>query len=67
MLHEYGGGVGERQIAEALALPLAIAFALYAAIGARYDMKPTGPTYQDREVLAALAKTKGTKKPRRKK
>ena len=35
-------------------MPLAIAFALYAAIAARYDMKPAGPTYHDRELLKAL-------------
>lgn len=35
-------------------VPLAIAFALYAAIAARYDMQPAGPTYHDRELLKAL-------------
>lgn len=45
-------------IAYALHLPLGQAFALYAAISARYGNEPGGPTYADREVLRALESAK---------
>jgi len=35
-------------------VPLAVAFALFAAIDARYGNDPKGPTYVEREMLAAL-------------
>lgn len=40
-------------------MPLAQAFALYAAICARYDREPTGPTYEDQAMLAALRAASG--------
>lgn len=50
MMHEYGW-----HLEYALwRVPLATAFALYAAIDARYGNDPKGPTYLEREMLAAL-------------
>jgi hypothetical protein len=34
--------------------PLAIAFALYAAVSARYEASPAGPSYAEQDMLAAL-------------
>ena len=35
-------------------VPLPQAFALYTAICARYDLKPKGPDYVEREMIDAL-------------
>ncbi len=51
LLHEYGGF----KFMDALHLQLARAFALYAAIAARYDHAPAGPTYEEAALLAELA------------
>lgn len=48
-MHEYGWS-----ITEAMSTPLIQAFALYAAINARYGNEPKGPTYLDREIQAIL-------------
>ena len=50
LLHEYGG-LG---LVDVLRLHLARAFALYAAIAARYGHAPAGPTYEEAELLAGL-------------
>lgn len=50
MMHEYGW----RLDYTLWRVPLATAFALYAAIDARYGNDPKGPTYADREVIEAL-------------
>lgn len=50
LLHEYGWTL-EYLLWQ---VRLAVAFALYAAIAARYGNKPAGPTYLDREILEAL-------------
>jgi hypothetical protein len=39
---------------DVLHLHLARAFALYAAIAARYDVEPSGPTYEEQAMLAEL-------------
>ncbi|WP_157837064.1 hypothetical protein [Geminisphaera colitermitum] len=41
----------------ALDFPLAQAFALYAAISARYGNKPKGPTYVEKAQIAQLTQT----------
>lgn len=38
-------------------VPLPQAFALYTAVCARYDLKPKGPDYVEREMIEALLKT----------
>lgn len=48
-MHEYGW-----KIEYALQVPLAQAFAFYAATSARYGVEPTGPTYVERAMLDAL-------------
>jgi hypothetical protein len=49
-MSEYGWKVGYT-----LRRPLGQAFALYAAISARYGNEPKGPTYADRALLDAIA------------
>lgn len=49
MLSEYGGTVEYW-----MGRPFAQAFALYAAISARYGAKPGGPTYADRAIARAM-------------
>lgn len=49
-MHEYGWSL-QYCLWE---LPLAQAYALYAAIDARYGNEPKGPTYADQEVIRAL-------------
>ena len=50
LLHEYGGF----KFMDALHFHLARAFALYAAVAARYDQAPAGPTYEEAALLAEL-------------
>lgn len=57
MLHEYGSGFSPRAIEEALAVPLRQAFALFAAVRARYGHK--GFTYRDAELIRAIANAGG--------
>jgi len=45
-------------------LPLQQAFIAYAAICTRYDLKPSGPTYVEMEMLKAFDATEP--KPKRK-
>ena len=47
-------------------LALQQAFILYAAICARYDLKPKGPTYVELEILAALNRAQPQPKGKRK-
>jgi hypothetical protein len=48
-------------------VPLPQAFALYTAICARYDLKPKGPDYVEREMIEALNKLEARLNPPRKK
>jgi len=48
-MHEYGW-----TISHTLAVPLAQAFALYAAIAVRYGNDFAGPSYFERQLLAAV-------------
>ena len=48
-MHEYGWS-----IEYTLEISLAQGYALYAAIDARYGNDPKGPTYRDREIIAAI-------------
>ncbi len=48
-MHEYGWTIDH-----AMNVPLAQAFALYAAIDARYGNEAKGPTYADQELIAAI-------------
>jgi hypothetical protein len=57
LLHEYGG----LNFMDALHLHLARAFALYAAICARYDQAPAGPTYEEAALLARLGRPRNRK------
>ncbi|HRI83369.1 MAG TPA: hypothetical protein PLF88_13075 [Opitutaceae bacterium] len=50
LMHEYGWLIDYTL----WQVRLPVAFALYAAIAARYGNKPAGPTYLDREILDAL-------------
>lgn len=50
LMHEYGWKIRYTL----WRVPLGTAFALYAAIGARYGNDPSGPTYVEQEMLAAL-------------
>jgi hypothetical protein len=59
LLHEYGG----LKLMDALRLHLARAFALYAAIAARYDHAPAGPTYEEAALLAQLGDRRLPAKP----
>jgi hypothetical protein len=47
---------------DALRLHLARAFALYAAIAARYDHEPTGPTYEEAALLDELSAKRAAEK-----
>lgn len=49
LLHEYGWS-----IEYTMEIPLSQAYALYAAIDARYGNEPKGPSYKDRELIKAL-------------
>lgn len=57
MLHEYGAGFSQKSIRDALNVPLRQAFALFAAVRARYGHK--GFSYRDAALLKALAAVKG--------
>jgi hypothetical protein len=51
LMAEYSSGFSNQAIQDALEVPLAQAFALFATASARYGLKPDGPTYADREAL----------------
>lgn len=53
MLHEYGAGFSQRAIDEALSVPLAQVFALYAACRARYGCL-NGAGYHDRDMIRKM-------------
>jgi hypothetical protein len=57
LCHEYGWGLNT----VLHRTPLAVAFALYAAIAARYEQTPTGPTYAEQDLLAALRAAQGAR------
>ena len=42
---------------------MAEAFAFYAAIGARYDHAPSGPTYEEAAMIAELEERKKQNDP----
>ena len=54
LLSEYGGYT----LATVRHILLAEAFALYAAIGARYGQDGSGPNYEEAEMIAGLTEKK---------
>ena len=59
LLAEYGGYT----LKTVRHIHLGQAFALYAAIGARYDHEPTGPTYDEAEMIRELEERKKAADP----
>lgn len=55
-MHEYGAGFSPATIRDALSVPLRQAFALYAAVRARYGHK--GFSYRDADLIRALSAAK---------